>query len=207
MAEDGASTGNQAPGRRAFLRFAAAAGGASLLSACSGNGSAPAASGTTAAASAASAGGVAMSAGARAASGPPTSADWAALARDLSGPLIRPGESGYTTAKELFDPRFDSLHPAGIAYCRHPHDVATSLAFVRKYGLPVAARCGGHSYAGWSSTSGLIVDVTRMAGVSVSGGTATVGRGHPADRLLQRARGPRPRGARRLLPDGRESPA
>jgi len=114
-----------------------------------------------------------MSTQASAVSGPPTSADWAALARDLSGPLIRPGESGYATAKELFDPRFDSLRPAGIAYCRNPHDVATSLAFVRKYGIPVAARCGGHSYAGWSSTSGLIVDVTPMAGVSVRGSTAT----------------------------------
>jgi FAD/FMN-containing dehydrogenase len=168
MAGEG-ERGDQAPGRRAFLRFAAAAGGASLLSACSGTGSAPRANGTATASTASS--------GPAAASGPPTSADWAALARDLSGPLIRPGESGYTTAKELFDPRFDSLHPAGIAYCRNPHDVATSLAFVRKYGLPVAARCGGHSYAGWSSTSGLIVDVTRMAGVTVSGGAATVGAG------------------------------
>ena len=80
-------------------------------------------------------------------------------------------------SKRLFDPRFDSLHPAGIAYCRNPHDVATCLAFVRKFGLPVAARCGGHSYAGWSSTSGLIIDVTRMSGVNVSGSTATVGAG------------------------------
>jgi FAD/FMN-containing dehydrogenase len=155
---------NQTPGRRAFLRLAGAAGGASLLSV--GSRSASASPAITAA----------MSTRAMAASGP-TSADWAALARDLSGPLIRPGESGYTTDKELFDPRFDSLHPAGIAYCRKPHDVATCLAFVRKYGVPVAARCGGHSYAGYSSTSGLIADVTRMAGVSVSGGTATVGAG------------------------------
>jgi FAD/FMN-containing dehydrogenase len=95
----------------------------------------------------------------------------------LSGPLVRPGEASYTTAKELFDPRFDALHPAGIAYCRSPHDVTTCLAFVRKYSVPVAARCGGHSYAGWSSTSGLIVDVTKMAGVEVSGSTATVGAG------------------------------
>ena len=80
-------------------------------------------------------------------------------------------------SKRLFDPRFDSLHPAGIAYCRNPHDVATCLAFVRKFGVPVAARCGGHSYAGWSSTSGLIIDVTRMSGVNVSGSTATVGAG------------------------------
>jgi FAD/FMN-containing dehydrogenase len=163
------------PGRRAFLRFAAAAGGTSLLSACSRSGSAPAAGGATTAASASSSGGAA--APGPGAAGPPTAADWTALARDLSGPLIRPGEAGYTAARELFDPRFDSLHPAGVAYCRTPHDVATSLAFVRRYGLPVAARCGGHSYAGWSSTSGLIVDVTRMAGVHVSGGTATVGAG------------------------------
>src|SRR6202034_1551982 len=113
-----------------------------------------------------------------ASSSPPlSSADWTALGHDLSGTLVRPGEAAYTVAKRQFDPRFDSLHPAGIAYCLNPHDVSTCLAFVRKYGVPVAARSGGHSYAGWSSTSGLIVDVTRMAGVSVSGGTATVGAG------------------------------
>jgi FAD/FMN-containing dehydrogenase len=107
----------------------------------------------------------------------PTPADWAALAHDLSGPLVRPGEASYTVARRLFDPRFDSISPAGIAYCRSPHDVATCLAFVRKFRLPVAARSGGHSYAGWSTTTGLVVDVSRMAGVGISGTTATVGAG------------------------------
>jgi FAD/FMN-containing dehydrogenase len=160
----GSGPGYQAPTRRALLTFAAAAGGAGILSACSSQASA-------------SSGRAATAATARLSSGPPAAADWTALARDLSGPLIRPGESGYTTAKELFDPRFDSLHPAGIAYCRNPHDVSTCLAFARRYHVPLAPRCGGHSYAGWSSTSGLIVDVTRMSGVSVSGATATVGAG------------------------------
>src|ERR1700721_546964 len=152
------------PGRRTLLRFAAAAGGASLLSACSGTGSAPAAGGSTPPASLGSTGGAAVSTRASAPPGPPNSADWKALARDLSGPLIRPGEAGYTTAKELFDPRFDSLRPAGVAYCRNPHDVATSLAFVRKYGIPVAARCGGHSYAGRSAPRGPFTAVARRAG-------------------------------------------
>jgi FAD/FMN-containing dehydrogenase len=182
---DAPSSLGASPGRRAFLRFAAAAGGASLLSSCSGSSGSSSAAGGNPGTSAAgtAAGGAADSAGSAAAgrtataSGPPSAADWTALAKDLSGSLVRPGEAGYTTAKELFDPRFDSLHPAGVAYCRNPHDVTTCLAFVRKYRLPVAARCGGHSYAGWSSTSGLIVDVTKMAGVSVSGGTATVGAG------------------------------
>jgi FAD/FMN-containing dehydrogenase len=154
-------------GRRAFLRFTAAGGGAALLSSCSGS-SAGVNGGTTS---------TARVAGASGASAGPGPGDWAALARDLSGPLVRPGQAAYTTARQLFDPRFDSMRPAGIAYCRNPHDVSTCLAFVRKFGIPVAARCGGHSYAGWSSTSGLIIDVTRMAGVNVSGAIATVGAG------------------------------
>jgi len=169
-------------GRRAFLRLAAAAGGAGLLASCS-PASQTSATGAgasrTASAAGTTPGGAASAVGAAAptATPSPSPADWTALGRDLSGPLVRPGESAYTVSKRLFDPRFDSLHPAGIAYCRNPHDVATCLAFVRKFGLPVAARCGGHSYAGWSSTSGLVIDVTRMSGVNVSGSTATVGAG------------------------------
>ncbi len=174
-------------GRRAFLRLAAAAGGAGLLSSCSRDSGTSAvaarASGTasTSGATADSAASGGAAAGVRAAAPgatrSPSPADWTALGRDLSGPLVRPGESSYTVSKRLFDPRFDSLHPAGIAYCRNPHDVTTCLAFVRKFGIPVAARCGGHSYAGWSSGSGLVIDVTRMSGVNVSGSTATVGAG------------------------------
>jgi len=61
----------------------------------------------------------------------PTPADWTALAHDLSGQLVRPSEAFYTIARRLFDPRFDSISPAGIVYCKSPHDVATCLAFVR----------------------------------------------------------------------------
>jgi FAD/FMN-containing dehydrogenase len=158
-------------GRRAFLRWAAAAAGTGLLASCSHD------SGTTAAAGRASGSGTAATPTMRVATRSPGPADWSALARDLSGTLVRPGDAAYAVSRRLFDPRFDSLHPSGIAYCRNPHDVATCLAFVRKSGIPVAARSGGHSYAGWSSTSGLIIDVTRMSGVSVSGSTAVVGAG------------------------------
>jgi hypothetical protein len=95
--------------------------------------------------------------------------------------LIRPQNRVYPTAKELFDPRFDYKRPAGIAYCATPGDVTACLAFVRKFGLPVAARSGGHSYTGWSSTpgtTGLIVDVTAMNSFQVgSGPTVRVGTG------------------------------
>ncbi|HUN38043.1 MAG TPA: FAD-binding oxidoreductase [Trebonia sp.] len=109
--------------------------------------------------------------------GPGAGADWAALGRDLHGQLIRPGDTSYDTSKRLFDPRFDGLRPAGIAYCHSAGDVATCLAFARKFAVPVAARSGGHSYAGWSSTTGLIIDVTPLHEVIVNGTTATIGAG------------------------------
>ncbi|HEX9354513.1 MAG TPA: FAD-binding oxidoreductase [Streptosporangiaceae bacterium] len=109
----------------------------------------------------------------------PGTGDWDALRRALSThKLIRPGMRVYSTSKELFDPRFDWKRPAGIAYCASPGDVSACLAFVRKFGLPVAARSGGHGYAGWSSTSGLMVDVTAMNSFQVGKGqTVRVGTG------------------------------
>jgi FAD/FMN-containing dehydrogenase len=113
------------------------------------------------------------------AAGKPTTADWAALRNRLSTrKLVRPGEERYRQAKELFGPQFDSLEPAGVAYCASAADVASCLSFVRKFRLPVRARSGGHSYAGWSSvTGGLIVDVSRLGSFSTGNGTVRVGSG------------------------------
>ena len=81
-------------------------------------------------------------------------------------------------ARQLFEPRFDALEPAGIAYCHSPADVATCLSFVRKFRLPVRVRSGGHSYAGWSTvTGGLVIDVSAMNSVSFGDSTVTVGAG------------------------------
>jgi FAD/FMN-containing dehydrogenase len=164
-------------GRREFLKLAATAGTAGLLASCTRSGGTGAAGVTPSGTAGSAATGSTAGPVTPRATGSPGPADWTALAHDLSGPLIGPGDTAYTVSKRLFDPRFDSLRPAGVAYCRNPPDVTTCLAFVRKFGVPVAARCGGHSYAGWSSTSGLIIDVTPMAGVNVTGTTATVGAG------------------------------
>ncbi len=108
-----------------------------------------------------------------------TEADWTALARSLQGTLVRPGNPQYPTALQLFSTRFDNVHPAGIAYCASPADVQNCLAFVRRFALPFATRSGGHSYAGYSTTTGLVIDVTRMHTVTVNAnaGTATIGSG------------------------------
>jgi FAD/FMN-containing dehydrogenase len=100
--------------------------------------------------------------------GKPTSADWTALQRRLHAhTLIRPGQPSYVLARQLFEPRFDSIEPAAIAYCHTSADVATCLSFVRTFGIPVRARSGGHSYAGWSTVAdGLIIDVSGISSVS-----------------------------------------
>ena len=109
----------------------------------------------------------------------PTSSDWSSLASSLQGTLVRPGSSQYAVARQLFSPRFDSVTPQGIAYCASPADVQQCVNFARKFNLPLAPRAGGHSYAGYSTTTGLLVDVTRMSAINVNtgAGTATVGAG------------------------------
>src|SRR6266852_5020863 len=109
----------------------------------------------------------------------PTEADWSALARSLQGTLIRPDNSQYPVAHQLFNPRFDGILPAAIASCVSFADVQTCLSFVQRFGLPFTPRSGGHSYAGYSTTTGLVVDITSMNAVKVNAGTgvATIGAG------------------------------
>ncbi|MFE3633241.1 FAD-binding oxidoreductase [Streptomyces sp. NPDC059168] len=105
-------------------------------------------------------------------------ADWAALARDLDGSLVRPGDANWTTAHQLYNTRFDGLKPAAVAYVAHTADIRTTLAYARAHGVRVSIRNGGHSYAGYSSGDDrLVLDVSRLNRIRVSGGQAVVGAG------------------------------
>ena len=79
---------------------------------------------------------------------PATAAAWRTLAGQLAGSLLQPGQSGYDQARELFNPEFDSIRPAGVAYCQSATDVQRCIDFVRQHGLPVALRSGGHKSRG-----------------------------------------------------------
>ncbi|MEU6577751.1 FAD-dependent oxidoreductase [Streptomyces sp. NPDC046805] len=105
-------------------------------------------------------------------------ANWSALARDLDGTLVRPGDAAWKTARLLYNTRFDGLKPAAVAYVSHADDIRTTLAYAHAHGIRVAIRNGGHSYAGWSSGDGrLIVDVSKLNRIRVRGGQAVVGAG------------------------------
>ncbi len=108
---------------------------------------------------------------------PPTEADWAGLRNGLRGPLVRPSDPGYAVARELFEPRFDSARPQAIAFCEAESDIQRCVDFARQHGVTPTARCGGHSYAGYSTGPGLVIDVGRMNRVTVGSGIVTVGAG------------------------------
>jgi FAD/FMN-containing dehydrogenase len=109
-----------------------------------------------------------------------TPAQWSALATSLTGRLVRPGAAACAVDRLLYNPRFDALAPAAIAFCASPAD-ARALAFARAHAVPLAVRSGGHSYGGYSSGTGrLVLDVTTMRGVvpaHAPGGVARVGAG------------------------------
>jgi len=102
----------------------------------------------------------------------------AALRAAMQGDVVARGQSGYARAKLLYNTRFDGSSPLAIAYCESAADVAAALSWARRTGVPMTARSGGHSYAGYSTTRGLVIDVSRLAGVQLgSGATATIGAG------------------------------
>ena len=111
--------------------------------------------------------------------GPPSPKEWAALARSLSGTLVRPSSRSYGADRLLYNSKFTDLHPQGIAYCAGPVDVSRCVDFATRHNMSLCARSGGHSYAGYSSCDGLVIDVSRLATISVdtSANTATIGAG------------------------------
>ena len=103
--------------------------------------------------------------------------DWHRLQRAIEGEVVRPGAPGYDAARRPAIARFRETRPAAVVRCRTPRDVAETLGFARPAALPVATRCGGHCFAGESSTDGIVIDVAPMGSVAVERGIATIGAG------------------------------
>src|SRR5437016_6987719 len=99
------------------------------------------------------------------------------LRRGLAGDVLTPGSAGYDRARLLYSPRFDSIHPAAIVFCETVGDVVHTIRWARRYRVHLVARSGGHSYAGYSTTTGVVLDVSRLNRVRVEGRRAVVGAG------------------------------
>ncbi len=105
--------------------------------------------------------------------------DWGRLASALEGRLIRPQDSEYLQVVVAFFRQFDDRSPQAVAMCRSASDVQACLAFVQEAGVEYAIRGGGHSYQGYSNTSGLQIDLGEMNKISYDdkAGVVSVGAG------------------------------
>ena len=112
---------------------------------------------------------------------PPATASeaaWRALAQRISGGVVRPEDAGFDRLIRPSNLRYAAIRPAGIARCRTTEDVRAAILWARDTATVLAARSGGHSYAGYSSTSGLMVDLSLMTAITVGpDGVATLAGG------------------------------
>ena len=104
---------------------------------------------------------------------------WSDLRTALDGDLLLPDDAAFEKHRKLFNSRFDDIRPSALARCKTVEDVRACLAFARRNSVPIHPRSGGHSYAGWSTGPGLVIDVSQMNEVTVAAGStvATVGAG------------------------------
>lgn len=110
----------------------------------------------------------------------PGAAAWGALRKQLSpgAGLYRPGQDEYGLLAVPDNLRYADVWPAGIVACATEGDVRSAVRWAREHGVPLATRAGGHNYAGYSTTRGLLIQLRRMRQVAVSGSrTLTVAGG------------------------------
>ncbi|WP_033384025.1 FAD-binding oxidoreductase [Kibdelosporangium aridum] len=110
---------------------------------------------------------------------PPPPPNWESLRARISGTLLLPGEKDFDTARQVYNPLTDTRKPVAIARCETPEDVQACVALAAESKVPIAARSGGHSYAGYSiPESGLQVDLSEMKAITVRpDGTVRIGAG------------------------------
>ncbi|WP_084729829.1 FAD-binding oxidoreductase [Streptacidiphilus neutrinimicus] len=90
---------------------------------------------------------------------------WRRLAAALSpgASLYRPHDPAYPPLALPFNHRYAGIRPQGIVACATTRDVSAAIRWAREVGLPAVPRSGlGHNYAGYSTTTGLLLNMSRM---------------------------------------------
>jgi FAD/FMN-containing dehydrogenase len=108
------------------------------------------------------------------------------LAAALDGDLLLPDDPGFPATRRPTIYGLRETLPAAVAQCVSAGDVIRAVTFVRDHELPFAIRGGGHSFADFSCTPGLLIDLRRMDGIAVSGETVTIGPGVRVQPLAER---------------------
>jgi FAD binding domain/Berberine and berberine like len=109
----------------------------------------------------------------------PTEVDFTAFARGLAGNVFHSGDPKYEQLRKGYAAKYDA-HPALVVHPVNMQDIQATLGFASSHQLPLAVRCGGHSYAGYSSCEGgVVVDMSgfRSIGIASDKGHVRIGGG------------------------------
>lgn len=99
-----------------------------------------------------------------------TRAQLSRLRAAFAGEILVPTDDAYDGARRVWNAVYD-LRPAVIVRPTTTAEVATGIRFARDHDLALAVRSGGHSASGHSSCDGgLVIDMSRMRGVTVDPG-------------------------------------
>ncbi|MFI9452450.1 FAD-binding protein [Amycolatopsis sp. NPDC052450] len=102
---------------------------------------------------------------------------FADLAGSIDGMVLEPGNAAYEQGRLLVNQRFDTVRPQAMVYPATPQDVVECVRYARTNRLPLALRSGGHSYAGYSTGPGLVLDTSSLTTSHVTAGRARFGAG------------------------------
>ena len=100
-----------------------------------------------------------------------------ALDKVVRGPVLIPGQPRYDTARLVFDSLYNGVQPLAVVQPLDTNDVSHVVEWAHQTGVHIVAKSGGHSYGGYSTTTGVVVDLSRLASVRVVGKQAVVGPG------------------------------
>jgi FAD/FMN-containing dehydrogenase len=104
----------------------------------------------------------------------------AKLSRAIRGRVIERGSRGFAAAAHVYNERFDHVQPSAVARPLDTADVAAAVRWAVAKDVPLRARSGGHSYAGYSTLpKGVVLDLRSIRSISVDAvaRTATIGAG------------------------------
>ncbi|MFJ1767883.1 FAD-binding protein [Amycolatopsis sp. NPDC088138] len=102
---------------------------------------------------------------------------YAELDARIQGVVLEPGHAAFEQARLLVNQRYDVIRPQAMAYPATPQDVVECVRFAQEFDIPLALRSGGHSYAGYSTGPGVVLDVSSLNATDVGGGRARMGAG------------------------------
>lgn len=108
-----------------------------------------------------------------------SSFDWQILSNQLNGTVLLPGAPGFDPFTIPYPLQFGKTIPQAVVRCMSENDVVTTVKWARENGIAITTRSGGHSYAGYSSTNQLLLDLSGMTDITLnsSTGLATVAGG------------------------------